>query len=332
MRKKAIIAVALATALALGSFGSALAAEDQLLCRVDIGDPASEAGHNVGNWGPIEPGTWWSSDPADWGTDVINARVVWDPETETECATLTLDHHLIGGAEADATTISFRFLDGMNTDGYTAVESFDLFVRTPGDAWGTAVFSYTDDGSEPGWVEVIGLDITGAISDPGANVEVKVCATGGIKWHHFYSHWGQVAFDWIELRGDTPENGGGEGLTPGYWKNHTEDWAAAGYSTGDMFGAIFTEAVGSAVWPESGDITLLAAVRMKGNSVNSLIRHAAAALLNAGHPDVDYDMSTAAIIALVNDAFANATSKKDSILTDAKNALLTLNEQGGSIP
>lgn len=85
------------------------------------------------------------------------------------------------------------------------------------------------------------------------------------------------------------DGGGGEGCTPGFWKNHLDDWAATGFSPGDSFAAIFGQDYGFA--------TLLDAVNAKGDTTNSLVRHAAAGLLNASSPYVDYPMTVAQVIA-----------------------------------
>ncbi|MDH5515768.1 MAG: hypothetical protein OEY45_11480 [Gammaproteobacteria bacterium] len=86
---------------------------------------------------------------------------------------------------------------------------------------------------------------------------------------------------------------GGEGCTPGYWKNHLEDWPATGYSPGDDFDTTF------GVDLFSPDITLEAAVNAKGGGVKKLARHGTAALLSAAHPDVGYPFTEAEVIALV---------------------------------
>ena len=117
-------------------------------------------------------------------------------------------------------------------------------------------------------------------------------------------------------------NGGGEGLTPGYWKNHLVDWAATAYDPNDLFDDIFGV-------DAPGDMTLDDAVNVKGNSINSIIRHGVAALLNASHPDVAYDLSEAYIIGLVQDAFDGATKSE---LRAIKLELESYNELGGSIP
>ena len=86
---------------------------------------------------------------------------------------------------------------------------------------------------------------------------------------------------------------GNEGCTPGYWKNHLEDWPPTGLSPADDFDTIF------GVDLFDPDITLDDAVNAKGGGVKKLARHGTAALLSAAHPDVAYPLSIGAVIAAV---------------------------------
>jgi hypothetical protein len=88
---------------------------------------------------------------------------------------------------------------------------------------------------------------------------------------------------------------GGEGLTPGYWKNHLAAWGPTGYVPTQYFDNVF------GVGPH---VTLLKALQTGGGGAKALGRHATAALLNAGHPNISYDLSKANIIAMVRDAYA----------------------------
>jgi len=88
---------------------------------------------------------------------------------------------------------------------------------------------------------------------------------------------------------------GDEGLTPGYWKNHLGDWPPTGYSPDDSFKAVFS------VGP---DVTLLQALNTGGGGEAALGRHAVAALLNAAHPNINYEYSVGEVIAMVQDAYA----------------------------
>jgi hypothetical protein len=110
------------------------------------------------------------------------------------------------------------------------------------------------------------------------------------------------------------ENGNGfEGCTPGYWKNHTgltppwvDSWAATAYSPGQTVGSVFNPGASSPY----NDNTLLEALNFGGGpGVNGgkqiLLRAAVAALLNAAHPDVNYPMTEAEVIAAVDAALAS---------------------------
>lgn len=112
-----------------------------------------------------------------------------------------------------------------------------------------------------------------------------------------------------------PPPGGGEGCTPGFWKNRglRLGWPAP-YAPGDSYDAVFgvTSSFGG---------TLLDAVRRGGGGEIALGRHAVAALLNAASGNVDYDLSVAEVIALVQDAYAGGDFE------GAKDELEPFNEQ-----
>ena len=93
-------------------------------------------------------------------------------------------------------------------------------------------------------------------------------------------------------------NGGGEGCTPGYWKQeqHFDSWVD--YSPGDFFSDTF-----GVIYDSDPELTLLEAVWLRGGGEAALARHAVAALLNAANPDVSYEYTD--IIAMVLDAYAN---------------------------
>ena len=113
---------------------------------------------------------------------------------------------------------------------------------------------------------------------------------------------------WIYVDGN---GGGGEGCTPGFWKNHLDMWAIdPGLNfNSDIFG----------VGPS---ITLLEAVNLKGGRWNALNRHAAAAILSVAHCCVDYPYSGDDVIAIVQNAYASGQWKP------AKSALSEANELG----
>jgi hypothetical protein len=116
----------------------------------------------------------------------------------------------------------------------------------------------------------------------------------------------------------TPE---GEGCTPGFWKQsqHFDSWPVPITTT--LAGAGFT----NTGWP--ADTTLLQALSFQGgptvqDAKNILLRAAAAAYLNSF--DLDYPLTTAEVVSMVNDALASgdrATILALAATLDANNNL-----------
>ena len=110
---------------------------------------------------------------------------------------------------------------------------------------------------------------------------------------------------------------GAEGCTPGFWKNSTDCWCDA-YQPTDLLGSVFTIPCGPLYGAGSnclGNKTLLQALSFHGGSTvkgkaQILLRAAVSALLNACNENVDYTLSTDAIIAAVNDALAYKTGRR----------------------
>ena len=113
----------------------------------------------------------------------------------------------------------------------------------------------------------------------------------------------------------TPPDDGGEGCTPGYWKqaHHFDSWT--GYSPTDDYETVFGV-------DASFDKDLLGALEQGGGGEKALGRHAVAALLNSASGGVSYDYSTGEVIALVQDAYATGDFE------GAKNLLAAANESG----
>jgi hypothetical protein len=113
------------------------------------------------------------------------------------------------------------------------------------------------------------------------------------------------------------EEGGGEGCTPGYWKQpqHLDSWVT--YSPTDFYDTVFgvTSSFGST-------FTLLQALKQGGGGEIALGRHAVAALLNSVNPDVSFEFTAAEVIAIVQDAYATGNFRA------AKNLLQDQNESG----
>jgi hypothetical protein len=122
------------------------------------------------------------------------------------------------------------------------------------------------------------------------------------------------------------EETGGEGCTPGYWKNHAGAFSHSKggqkkpsawqvYSPDDDFDTVFGVA-------SSFGGTLIDAAKRGGGGENALGRHAVAALLNSAHSGVSYAFTTAQVIAIVQGAYASGD------FTGAKDQLASENEQG----
>jgi hypothetical protein len=114
-----------------------------------------------------------------------------------------------------------------------------------------------------------------------------------------------------------PPPPGGEGCTPGYWKqvHHYDSWPAA-YSPGMLFSDVFDDAF--------GDMTLAEVLDLGGGGLNALGRHTVAALLNGGSDGVNYDLTSAQVIAAFNSVYPGSDSAYETL----KNRLAGLNEQG----
>jgi hypothetical protein len=90
---------------------------------------------------------------------------------------------------------------------------------------------------------------------------------------------------------------GGEGCTPGYWKQsqHFDSWPAP-YTPSTLFSDVFDDAFPG--------MTLLEVASQGGGGLNALGRHTVAALLNSANDDVDYNLTTTQVIDGFNDAYA----------------------------
>ena len=123
----------------------------------------------------------------------------------------------------------------------------------------------------------------------------------------------------------TGGNDGTEGLTPGFWKTHSEfgpaplaGWPETGYSPTQSWEAVLGMA-GNATVP--GTPTLLDALGAGGGGVNALLRHSTAALLNAANPNVDYAYSVAQVISMTQSAITSGNYDATKNLFEAQNEL-----------
>jgi hypothetical protein len=91
---------------------------------------------------------------------------------------------------------------------------------------------------------------------------------------------------------------GGEGCTPGYWKqeHHFDSWV--GYSPNQLFSSVFEDAFPG--------MTLLEVLSQGGGGLNALGRHTVAALLNSTALGGDYEFTTAEVIQAFNNVYPSS--------------------------
>ena len=123
-----------------------------------------------------------------------------------------------------------------------------------------------------------------------------------------------------------PGEGGGEGCTPGFWKQkqHFDSWPAPYIPSpdGTPFSDVFEDA-----FPGMPDGMTLLEVMLPGggnNHLRQLGRHTVAALLNAASTEVDYDLTVDEVIDLFNGVFPG-TNKE---YRELKDIFADFNEQG----
>ena len=121
----------------------------------------------------------------------------------------------------------------------------------------------------------------------------------------------------IELGCPPEPPGGGEGCTPGYWKQeqHFDSWRNP-YDPGDSFNTYFDNAFPG--------MTLLEVLKQDGGGLNALGRHTVAALLNAASAGVDYAFSPAAVISSFNAVYPGSKSDYEAL----KNQFERENQRG----
>lgn len=127
---------------------------------------------------------------------------------------------------------------------------------------------------------------------------------------------------WVNC-GEKPPMGG-EGCTPGYWKQdqHFDSWPSA-YSTSTTFSSVFGRDIAIRLNKQTiTNPTLLQALMAQGGNVNAAARHTVAALLNAASTGVSYDLTASEVIALFQ------ANYPDGELDAMKDQLEKYNEQG----
>lgn len=180
------------------------------------------------------------------------------------------------------------------TDGDLVPVSASLVAAHPGYEIERIVVASGDGVTDPPYQNLFGTRT--------ASVSVSN-ALGGYIWFKFK----QVAL---------PPRGG-QGCTPGYWRqeHHFDSWV--GYVPTQLFSTVFADA-----FPGK---TLGQVVANGGGGLNALGRHTVAALLSSSSPGVSYDLTTQQVISAFNAAFASGSPRR---IEDLKNQLDMLNNQG----
>ena len=117
----------------------------------------------------------------------------------------------------------------------------------------------------------------------------------------------------LEFYNSEIPSGGGEGCTPGYWKQsqHFDSWVPTGFLTTQTAGSVFSSL--GAACPTLAGKTLVDSLQGGGGAnfckkVRILTRAAVAAVLNAAHLGVSYPRTVADIQAAVKTAIASGNS------------------------
>ncbi|ODU12635.1 MAG: hypothetical protein ABS91_01570 [Thiobacillus sp. SCN 64-35] len=116
-----------------------------------------------------------------------------------------------------------------------------------------------------------------------------------------------------------------DGCTPGYWKQsqHLDSWAPTGFKTTDKFNTVF----GVTQYNKSNGqpytlLEVLKTLNGSGDPISTNLGfHAVAALLNAGHPNVNFGYTAGELITLFRNNYLSNPEK-------LKNSLAMLNERG----
>ena len=238
----------------------------------------------------------------------------------TQPGTYNDDALLTPGTIPAGTVVSSHFVhaDAPNREGRGGADQFMGTVEVDSDILGIAVLAPALDASDilgaPGTIYPTGgtqrqLNLGGGdfvIEHPDLRtVTIKVAVR---------THLDQVR---IITKGED-DNQGGEGCTPGYWKqaHHYDSWV--GYAPNQSFEGVFGRDA------FSGDPTLGAVLGFGGGGLKALGRHTVAALLNASSPDVSYEYSKSEVISMFQAAFDSGGSAVES----TKNLFEAANEAG----
>lgn len=227
---------------------------------------------------------------------------------------------------------NFKAIDDLNVCeailGAAATQEMVGFKVDPPTGYddGSVAFSLSPKGTALSWLAADGVTVLAVVVKGGPNYNLYDYFGNGISSDHDNGLVSPLQ------KGKLPQIShynvcyqrtvGGDGCTPGYWRNHADRWLVA--AAGDDFDAAF------GVDLFSPDVTLGWAIWAQGGGLGALARHAAAALLNSygGVPNgdggtVDFPYTTAEVIALVQSAAADP-----ALVESVKNLLASANELG----
>jgi len=194
--------------------------------------------------------------------------------------------------------------DPVLVDGFNVGDVNQDGRLNPGEQWLYTAMKLVEPGQHKNIAKVTGEDESGTMvmdDDP--------------------AHWlgesdpGIEITKWV-LDPDGDDKDGDEGLSPGFWSTHSRFgpapeklWPATGLDPDDSYEAVF----GFDVPGISGSYTLHDALTHPGGSLNQLLFHSTAALLNASHPDINYAYTVDEVTSLTEKAIADGGSAIDDL-------------------
>jgi hypothetical protein len=217
----------------------------------------------------------------------------------TRTATLALffasvQGDLSGGGTPRPNSIEVR------VDGSTIVYS-NILGSGDGPEWDTAILQV----EIPAGATELTVQAFSRDDDAGASMAVSTLIQNRIELSNL-----PASLFWLvaglSVPTEPPE--GGEGCTPGYWKqpHHYGNWAAP-YAPETLFGDVFDDAFPG--------MTLNGVLWQGGGGLRALGRHTVAALLNAASSSVEYDLTPSYVVDRFNEVYpgdrANYNSLKD---------------------
>lgn len=219
--------------------------------------------------------------------------------------------------DADVPTdMHFQFPDGdWVVKGYTAL---DQEGPAPGNEFIALTIDVATDGSQVGITDIT-MNNDGEVEVVDVTPDASFGSTLDFEFN------GSGAIDDIEVCKVVER--GGEGCTPGYWKQsqHFGNWPVdIDHAFGEAFDGFCSSNALELRKPASGDVcelTLLEALGTGGGHQNALARHAAAAWLNAGST-VEFHFAQSEVEDMTEAALAS------SMFEDTKGALEDANEAG----